>query len=272
LKLLGIDPIIFSSAGNDFQIYKEFLEKNKISTNFIKIFSKETTGSYFVVTDQEDNQIGSFYQGATIYNKDLSIKNIYSSNPDSNRGEKLTLKTNHFVIISPNEPKAMIRYVNECIKLKLPYMYDPAFQIDSFQIKDLKEAIVHSQIFIANDYEMTLVEKKLTISHQELIKLTKICITTLGSKGSIIESGSQKTQIVPAKPKNVSDPTGAGDAYRSGFLAGFLRGFDLKTCGQMGSIAAVYTVEKYGTQTHSYSIKDFLLRYQKNYGEKLKIS
>jgi sugar/nucleoside kinase (ribokinase family) len=109
-------------------------------------------------------------------------------------------------------------------------------------------------------------------------------ITTLGSQGSLIEQTTHNTStslsaspqpitynIRSAKPKNTSDPTGAGDAYRAGFLAGFLRGFDLKVCGQMGSVAAAYTVEKYGTQTHKFSVKEFELRYEKNFQEKLNL-
>jgi adenosine kinase len=100
-------------------------------------------------------------------------------------------------------------------------------------------------------------------------------ITTWGSKGSVIESKVkneiQKVFIKPAKPKNTSDPTGAGDAYRAGFLAGYLRGFDLKTCGQMGSVAAVFTVEKYGTQTHKFTFKEFANRYHDNYRERISL-
>ena len=94
----------------------------------------------------------------------------------------------------------------------------------------------------------------------------KAVITTIGAKGSIIETRREAIHVKPAKPKNVSDPTGAGDAYRGGFLAGYLRGFDLLTCGQMGAVAAVYTVEKYGTVTHQYTKEEFIKRYEENYG------
>ena len=110
--------------------------------------------------------------------------------------------------------------------------------------------------------------------------MVPIVITTLGSKGSIVETRKDSIHVRPAKPKNVSDPTGAGAAYRAGFLAGYLRfianhsrsrpgleltGDELLTCGQMGSVAAVYTVEKYGTVTHRYTKDDFIKRYKTNY-------
>ena len=260
LKLLGIEPIILSSAGNDFSPYRKFLLNKKISVKQIKIAQDVITGSYFVVTDKEDNQIGSFYIGASKYNKNLKIINLINKKNPIN-----------FVVIAPNHPQAMNNYIQECIKLKLSFMFDPAFQIDNFSNIDLLKGISHAQILIANDYEIALILSKLKISHEKLTSLVPILITTLGAKGSIIENNHKKITIKPAKPKNVSDPTGAGDAYRAGFLAGYLRGFDLNICGQMGSIAAVYTVEKYGTITHDFSIREFVKRYKTNYKEQLNL-
>ena len=150
-------------------------------------------------------------------------------------------------------------------------MYDPAFQIGNFTPEELIEGISNAQILIGNDYEIALIEDKLKISHEELIVMVPILITTLGSKGSIIEARNDAMHIKPAKPKNTSDPTGAGDAFRAGFVAGYLKGFDLLVCGQMGSVAAVYTVEKYGTQTHEFTKKEFTKRYEENFGTSVKL-
>lgn len=99
----------------------------------------------------------------------------------------------------------------------------------------------------------------------------QIWITTLGAKGSVVEHQGQKIKIKAARPKSRADPTGAGDAYRAGFVYGWLRGDDLKTSGQIGSTVAVYTVEKYGTTTHRFTKKKFEKRYQENYNEKIKL-
>lgn len=257
LKLLGVEPVIMTAAGNDFAPYGKFLRQHKIDTSGIRIFKSEMCSSYFVVTDKDDNQIGSFYVGASRFNHQLKISAINKKSPYD------------FTVISPTDPKAMIRYVQECRSLKCKYLYDPAFQIANFSAEELKAGITGAEILIGNDYEIALIEKQLAISHEELRVMVPVVITTLGSKGSVVETRRLSLHIKPAKPKNVSDPTGAGDAYRAGFLAGYLRKLPLDVCGQMGSVAAAYTVEKYGTVTHAFTKKEFIKRYEENYGSKL---
>lgn len=257
LRLLDAEPYIVATAGNDFSEYREFLEKHGIPHTGIHEVRDEPCGSYHVITDSDDNQIGAFYTGATRYNKDLSLKQETAP---------------RLVIIGPNDPDAMKKYVIECQNLGYPYMYDPAFQIGNFSPEELRTAIEKAELLIGNDYEISLIEQKLEISHEELLVMgPKAVITTLGSKGAIVETRKEAIHIKPAKPKNVSDPTGAGDAFRGGFIAGYLRGFDLLVAGQMGAVAAVYTVEKYGTVTHHYTKEEFIKRYQENYHQTLEL-
>lgn len=257
LKLLGIEPSIVAPVGNDFEPYKTFLKTHKIATKHITVHDDVSTSAYFVMTDQKGNQIGSFFLGATKYAKKLKLTSV-TKNPS-------------LVVLAPTEPTAMKLYVKECRLQKLPYLYDPAFQIGNFSASELREGIEGAKILIGNDYEIALIEQKLEISHEELIVMVPILITTLGSHGSIIETRHDAIAIKPAKAKDASDPTGAGDAYRSGFIAGFLRGYDLAICGQMGSVAAVYTVEKYGTQTHHYTKKEFCNRYKESFGQAIRL-
>ncbi len=258
LSLLKINPVTLSTAGKDFSPYKKFLEKRKIATNDIIVHKNDVTGSYFVITDKEDNQIGSFYLGATRYTSDLSISKV--------------LKTNKidFAVLAPTQKTAMVKFVRECIKEKIPFLFDPAFQIDEFLPEELLLGIKSAKILIGNDYEISLVEKKLKVTHKDLLKMGPVVVTTLGDKGSLIETPKEKIVVKSAKPENTSDPTGAGDAYRAGFLSGYLRGFPLQVCGQMGSVAAAYTVEKYGTMTHNFTIMDFAKRYKENFNEDLR--
>ena len=254
LGLLETPVNILASAGKDFKPYKKHLSQIKsLNLSGIKIFKKLLTARGFVVTDRNDNQIWGFYEGAMKMSDTFSLKKF--------------LKEKAILMIAPNDPEAMIKYANESIKYNVPYIFDPAFNIPHIEAKDLKYAINNSEILIGNDYEIELVKTKLRLTKKELLKLAKIVITTLGSKGSKIETHFSTFAIPPAKPKNESDPTGAGDAYRAGFLAGYFRGLPLDICGKMGSLASVYTVEKYGTQTHKFTIREFAIRYKNSFDE-----
>ncbi|MBI3385938.1 carbohydrate kinase family protein [Candidatus Gottesmanbacteria bacterium] len=259
LKLLDVEPIMVATAGKDFSELGRFLRKHKISTEHISIHRNVSTSTYFVITDKEDNQIGSFYVGAQKYAAKISLQKLGVINADD------------FVVIAPTDPAAMKNYVRECKNLNLPYFYDPAFQIATFSPSELREGIEGAKILIGNDYEIALIEDRLGISHEELVVMVPVLVTTLGSKGATVETRTDSIYIKPAKTKSVIDPTGAGDAFRAGFIAGYLRGYDLQICGQMGSVAAVYTVEKYGTVTHRFSKKDFLERYKENFASEIKL-
>lgn len=264
LHLLGNEAMILSAAGHDFGPYKKELKRLGVSTKGISIHKDVATGSYFVITDKEDNQIGSFFIGASKYNKDISLYSHLKPSKDKSNGIS-------FVIISPNTPESMEKYVTQCIETSTPYMYDPAFQIGSLDPEHLRIGIKHADIVIGNDYEIGLMEDRLSVSHEELIALSSVLVTTLGGRGSIIETMKDAIHIKPALPKKVLDPTGAGDAYRSGFITGYLKKFDLETCGRMGSVSGVYAVETYGTQAHFYSLGDFCKRYEENFHSTLKL-
>lgn len=256
LALLGMPNFLVGSVGKDFSSYRRHLSTIKdINISGIKVYKSLRTAHGFVMTDQDDNQIWSYYEGAMKKSSELKI-NAY-------------LDSNSFLIIAPNDPKAMVLYSREAVKSGTRYIFDPAFNIPHLSVKDLMYAVKHASIIVGNDYEISLIRKRLKISDRELASDNKILITTLGPKGSIIKKGGERYKIIPASPKNTSDPTGAGDAYRAGFLAGYLRGLSLPVCGRMGSVAAVYTVEKYGTQTHKFTLKDFKTRYKKNFKENL---
>ncbi|MBI2334262.1 carbohydrate kinase family protein [Candidatus Daviesbacteria bacterium] len=242
LALLQMPVSILGSAGEDFNEYSDFLQKAGVKVSNIKIVKNKLTSQAFIVTDQADNQITAFYPGAMSENVNLSIE------------------ASEFAVISPNDPRAMINFALESQNLNIPYMFDPGMQLPRLSDRQLLQGMTGAKILIGNDYEVTLIKKRL-----KEIKVD-ILITTFGEKGSLIQTKDQNIEIQAARPKKVLDPTGAGDAYRAGFLAGYLQGRDLKECGQMGSVAACYSVEKYGTTTHSFTLDEFQVRYKENYG------
>lgn len=244
------------SAGNDFGPYFNHLKSLRfLDSSGVKVFKDLQTALGFVTTDKNDNQIWGFYEGAMKKCSNISLKKI--------------INNEDFVVIAPNDPVAVIKFVRECVEKRVPYLYDPAFNIPHYGKRDLNFAIKNAAIIIGNDYEIELIKRRIGL--KSLPKNNQVWITTLGSRGSLINEGKSEWQVPPAKPLNTSDPTGAGDAFRAGFLAGFLRGFPLEVCGKMGSLSAVYTVENYGTQTHKFTIKEFKERFAKNFKKKLNL-
>ncbi len=276
LALLGIKPIILGSLGKkDGKEYIRHLKKSGLETKFIKLVVNEFTASYIVVTDLLNNQIGSFYPGAMREDRKRNLKEIsYAQDPSLNVAVGKDL-----VVISPGDPQAMENFIKECQENNIPYLFDFGKQLPYLSDDLLKLGIAGCQILIANDYEMALVKKRIKFNKEKFLtqKYTtaffgpRILVTTFGSEGSQIETKDKIYKIKAAKAKKIVDPVGAGDAFLGGFLAGYVRGFDLQTCGQMASVAAVYTVEKYGTQTHYFTKKEFMLRYKENYKEVLKL-
>ncbi len=254
LALLGSPVKVVGAVGSDFSDYKKFLEEAGVDVSGIKTVD-DSTSSAFIMTDSSDNQITGFYPGAMSENSFLSIEGM----PD-------------LVVISPNDPIAMVNFTSQCQKQNIAYMLDPGMQLPALDVEQLKIMVNGAIILIGNDYEIALLKERLTLSDSNLSSQVKILITTLGEKGSVIQSGSETIQIAPAKPAEVVDPTGAGDAYRAGFLAGLIKGKNLKTCGQMGAVAACFAIEKYGTTSHKFSVQEFSDRYKDNFGEELKLA
>ena len=250
LALLGIKTELVAAVGSDGSEYVSWLVKNKVGIEGVKKFSDVLTACGFVITDRKDNQIWNFYGGAMRRAKELSLQSIKVKS--------------QLVVIAPNDPQAMIAYVKECQKKNWDYLFDPAFYIPTLGKEDLAMATRGAKIVVGNDYEMEMLKRKVANGKWRMAN-SQILITTLGEQGSVVRQGESEWRIPAAKVGVVVDPTGAGDAYRAGFVAGYLQGLALKVCGRMGAVCAAYTVEKYGTQTHKFNRKEFKQRYAANF-------
>jgi len=254
LSLLGEKPIILGIGGTDFFKYEEWLAKQKIDISRIRKSGRDLTASAYIITDQTDNQITGFYPGPRERNYCRVAKKI---------------KNVKIAIVSPDAKERMLAYLKIYKKSKVPYIFDPGQQIISFSRKELSEAIAGSKVLIGNDYEIQLILKRLGINLAGLKKMIEILVITKGAKGSEIHSGTRVIKIPPARPKNTSDPTGAGDAYRAGLIKGLVEDWPLEKTGRLAGLVAVYTVEKYGTQTHRFSWAGLKKRYRENFGGEL---
>lgn len=261
MGLLKQSTLLFACAGKkDFHQYGKHLKKIGVDISSVNLIKDEFTANMFMLTDKNSCQIAGFYPGAMTCDTDLSEK-TFEVNQSAD-----------FLVVGPTMPEAMHNFIKQAKKKNLPYLYDPAQGIPRISEDDLKEDIEGAEILIGNDYEMALIEKKTGLTKKQILKKVKVLVTTLGEKGSVIESAGKKIHVGIVKPDKVVDPTGAGDAYIAGFLTGFINGFNLRTCGKMGAVLATYAIEKYGTQKHIFTVRQFKKRFEKEFGENLLLS
>lgn len=251
LSLLGEHPLILGAAGGDFEDYRRHLQREGVETNKIKIYKNLATSSFFVITDLADNQIGGFYPGPMDRKMKIDLKDLKSAS---------------LVVVAANNPALMLQYARGCRKANIAFIFDPAQQVIRLSKKDLLAGMKNALVLIGNDYEITLIQEKTSLNKEKILELVEVLVTTLGEKGSLIETRNHRFIVPPAKPRKVLDPTGAGDAYRAGLVKGLLSGWPWEKVGRAASLAAVYAVEEYGTQKHHYTWQDFCRRYRSNFG------
>ena len=253
LALVGEKPSIFGTAGKDFPEYRDWLNSKGVETKYIRILEDDYTANCFITTDLSNNQITGFYPGAMARDTEISIKGIDLSGVS-------------MVIVAPTEPTAMIKWAQECQELNVPYLFDPGMQIPRLSGQDLIKGILGAKIAIFNEYEYNLMVEKTALSREEILNCVDLLVETLGARGSNLWTRKERVHVPAARPTEVIDPTGAGDAYRAGLLKGYFEDARLEVIGRYASISAVYAVEHKGGSGHSYTIEEFNKRYKENYG------
>ena len=251
LALLGATPVVVASAGNDFGGYKKHLQRSGVETRGVREVSNNRTASAWIMTDKKDNQITAFHPGA--------MAEPASPTPWWKH------QTYAYAIAAPGNAVDRAAVITFARAKKIPFAFDPGQHLTHLSRAHLREHIAGAHTLFVNDYELAMLLKRSGLSQQQLRDRVHILVTTLGSSGSRIESVGKGHRIPPAKPKAIVDPTGAGDAYRAGFIYGVLAGWPLETVGRFAGLVAIYTVEKLGTQTHWFTWKELRGRYKKNF-------
>jgi adenosine kinase len=254
LALLGLRPCIMGTVGQDFGEYGQWLQAHGVDTSGIVAYDDEFTASFFVSTDLASNQIASFYTGAMSRAASLSFRGQPWLHVD-------------LVVISPNDPGAMVAYARECQELGLPYLYDPSQQIIRLTGDELIAGTRGARLLVVNDYEFEMMKNKTGLRDDELIALTPTVVITRGEKGSTIIAGDKRIEIPVAPPAQAIEPTGVGDAYRAGLIVGYVRGYPWEVAGRIGSLAATYALEQHGPQNHCYTLPQFVARYRAAFGD-----
>lgn len=251
LALLGDKPLLYGSVGQNAAEYMSALEEMGIDTSLVH-FSSLPTATFSVITDKSDCQVGGFFSGAMGDAKSLTIEHFKDENV--------------FIVISPHDPSQMAEQVKECKKLKKRMCYDIGQQASNVLAKDIKEGIEACELLIVNDYEMGILTEKTGWSQEKITDTVKTVVVTLGEKGSLVWNNGEKRLVASNKTKELVDPTGAGDAFRAGFLYGYVRDTDPVICAQLGATAASFSIEHRGTQEHHFTRAQFRERYQKQFG------
>jgi adenosine kinase len=253
MKLLGADPIVFATVGQDFGDYRQWMEENGLRTDHIVEIAHDWTASFFVGSDQEQNQIAIFYTGAMAYARNYSL---------AGQG----LADAQVVLISPNDPQAMLNYATECRTLGIPYAYDPSQQIARLSGEDLRASIPGAAFLLCNEYELGMILNKTGWTAEELRGLVKVLVNTLGKDGSVIFVEGQEVRIPTARLNRTVDPTGAGDAFRGGLFAAVLAGLPWEVAGRVAAVCGAYALEHPGTTSHRFTPEELGARYAENFG------
>lgn len=252
LRLLGQPAAILATAGPDAAEYRDWLAANGVDCTGLRLLEGEISATGFTTTDMDDNQLTGYYGGAMLRAGELGLDDA----PDGVSA----------VIIGPNSPDAMKRLVTECRDRRMPFVFDPAHQLPHMSGADVMDSVEGAWVVIGNDYELELIQQRAECGMDRLCELAEMVVTTLGRHGSRITTREGSVDIPAAPAKHEADPTGAGDAYRAGLVAGLLRGLDLAQAGRVASLAATYAVEHVGTIEHRYTREDFCARHREAFG------
>ncbi|MEK9132537.1 MAG: carbohydrate kinase family protein [Patescibacteria group bacterium] len=245
-KLLGEDFVLLGIAGHDFEPYQKWLTKNKIDCSNVMVEESDYTAQASVVTDKKGQQITFFYEGAAA----RSAGRVNSIKSTIRNLEKIK-----FAIVSPNNREFMLATIAGCQAAKIPYFFDPGQAMPLFSPNELLQIVNAASGVFLNEYEFGMLQKQLKLKTDEILRLCPLLIVTLGENGSTVYFGENQIKVPTQKVKTL-DPTGCGDAYRAGFLAGIKDSFPnltqsiLEEAGKLGTKLAVACLSGVGTQNH----------------------
>lgn len=254
LGLLGLRSRLVATVGRDFGDYRQWLESVRVDTSTVRQIDDVFTASFFANIDLDNNQIGSFYTGAMAYARDYSLREACNCEGD-------------LVVISPNDPQAMINLAQECRDHNIRFLYDPGQQVPRLNGDELIQGMSGAYVMVVNAYEAEIISRKTGLNIDTLKSMFEILVITRGKYGSTIYQQGEPIDVPVFHINTIKDPTGAGDAYRAGFIRGLAAGWPLKLSGEVGSLVAAYLLEHVGTQNHRFTIPEFIARFRTQFDD-----
>lgn len=257
MGVLGLNPLLVGAVGSDFADYRSWLERHNVDCSAVHISEVAHTARFVCTTDLDMCQIASFYAGAMSEARDIELGPI----ADRNGGLDL-------VLISANDPDAMVRHTQECRDRGISFVADPSQQLARMEGPEVRTLVEGAEYLFTNEYERGLLEQKTGWSADEILDRVTYQVTTLGSEGVQIQGRGIDTITVAVAPERAKvEPTGVGDGFRAGFFAGISWGLSMERAAQIGSVLATLVIETMGTQEYTLEPHDFLIRLREAYGE-----
>ncbi|MGC8605499.1 MAG: carbohydrate kinase family protein [Desulfomonilaceae bacterium] len=247
LALLGEHPVILASAGKDFDSYQTWLTSLNLPLHAVRRVDHELTAGAYITTDLSDNQITGFNPGAM---KEPCLQDISQYDP-----------IDTLAIVAPGNIDDMDTYPERFRQKKVPFIFDPGQSIPALGPEKVVRGLNGSMMFISNDYELEMVLRSTGLSKRDMLEKTGAIITTLGENGCLVTTNQDEVRIAAVEPTKVSDPTGAGDAFRAGLIKGLVMGKSVVEAAKMGAVSASFGVECQGTQCHRFSLDEFWIRF-----------
>jgi adenosine kinase len=251
LKLLGEDPLVMATVGEDIQPYLARFEELAIATRLLKRIPGQFTAQAFITTDLDDNQITAFHPGAMNHSHENRIT------PELGAG---------LAIIAPDGREGMLQHARECAAASIPFLFDPGQGLPMFSGAELAEFLRLADYVAVNDYEGRMLEEKTGRKLEALAAEVEGLVCTLGAEGSLILAGGERHEIPSVPADAVVDPTGCGDAYRAGLLYGIARGWDWPTTGRLGAVMGALKIAQRGAQNHRAAREDIEGRFRRAFG------
>lgn len=256
LGCLGLGPVLVGAVGADFAEYGEWLSAHGVDTSAVHISQDKHTARFLCTTDANQNQIASFYPGAMTESRDIDLKQIV----DRFGGTDL-------VVIGPCDPAAMLRHTQECRDHSYPFAADPSQQLARLSGDEIRQLVDGAAYLFTNEYERGLLEHKTEWASEDIMSRVDVSVMTRGAKGVTVERpGEPVVSVTPPQELVKADPTGVGDAFRAGFLAGVEWGVGDERAAQVGCMLATLVIESVGTQEHQVESGSFLERFSAAYG------
>ena len=254
LNLLGGDPLIMATVGDDHAPYSARLDTLGLARSHVKLAAGSFTAQAFITTDLDDNQITAFHPGAMNFSHQNHVQDA----------KGVTLG-----IVAPDGRDGMMQHAREFRAANIPFIFDPGQGLPMFNGDELTNFIDLADYVTVNDYEAELLQERTGKSIEQLAKQVKALIVTLGPKGSLIHAGGKRYDIPCVKPEAILDPTGCGDAFRAGLLYGITHSMDWAVTGRLASLLGALKIAQRGPQNHTFTRESIAAMYKSNFGKAL---